>query len=69
MTKLQANILNRDWAVFEQSVTRVLAQCKTREDCVEVERHLRGRAIDIERLIDDGCYQRAFDLDNAPDEP
>lgn len=67
-TEILAKGVMDAWRVFETHVLALLDKCQTYEECMVVMGMLRGHSMDIERLIDDGCYQRAFEIKNRKGE-
>jgi len=57
--------INAAWESFENTSLVAIDCCNSRDECMVVASALQDRCSDIQRLIDDGCYQRAFDLEGA----
>lgn len=60
---LLMNALKRSGEVFTADVQKLIGNCRTREQCMDVSNWLSEFAVRVQGLIDDGCYQRAFELD------
>jgi hypothetical protein len=61
--KLLRNVCAAHGERFGAELMRLINAASTREDCMVIADYLATFAVQVQGLIDDGCYERAFQID------
>lgn len=61
--KLLRNVCASHGERFKADLMRLINVASTRDDCMVIADYLATFSVQVQGLIDDGCYEKAFQID------